>query len=109
MSGGTLTGAGTLTLQGTNNSWIASSMTGGGTTEIAAGATLNIGGGAGIAGLGDRTLLNKGAIVDKGSTTHGVSLDLNGAAVLDNQGGTLAFKTANGWADFNNNSVNRIR
>ena len=75
-------------------------MTGGGTTEIAVGAALTIGGTySTLVGLENRTLVNKGAIVDKGTVVYGSVVDLNGAAVLNNQGGTLAFKTAFGWAD----------
>jgi formylmethanofuran dehydrogenase subunit C len=105
MTGGALTGVDTLTLSGATNTWTGGTMTGGGITEIAAGATLSLGGGSTtMVGWADRTLLNKGSIVDQGSSYYGVDVDLNGAAVLDNQGGTLAFKTGNGWADFQNNS-----
>ena len=105
MSGGQLDGKGTLLLKGLGSRWTGGTMTGGGTTEIAAGAILTIGDrNNSIVGLGDRRLLNRGAIVDLGSSGYGMAVDLNGAAVLELDDGTLAFKSGYGWGDLNNTS-----
>ena len=105
MSGGQLDGKGTLLLKGLGSRWTGGTMTGGGTTEIAAGAILTIGDrNNSIVGLGDRRLLNRGAIVDLGSSGYGMAVDLNGAAVLELDDGTLAFKSGYGWGDYGNNS-----
>jgi len=104
-TGGTLTGSGTLTLAGADSTWTGGTMTGGGTTVIAGGATLSIGGGyGGRVYLGDRTLRNEGTIIDQGDRAYGVVVDLDGAVVLDNEGGTLQFTHGNGWQDIGGNS-----
>ncbi|WP_413925129.1 Ig-like domain-containing protein [Candidatus Accumulibacter phosphatis] len=62
MSGGTLGGRGTLTLEGKDNTWSGGMMTGGGTTRIAADGEMHLRGGENKAGLNDRTLINEGVL-----------------------------------------------
>ena len=96
-SGGTLDGTGVLTLSGASNTWTGGEMTGGGTTKIAEGATLTIGGtNGGRVYLGDRTIRNEGKLVDAGDSRFGFVLELEGAAILVNVG-TFDVRTNGGW------------
>ena len=83
LSGGTLTGLGTLTITGTGSQWTGGTMTGGGTTRIAAGADLTVGG-TQIKRLANRTITNEGTLIE--GQTGGAFVDLDGAAVLNNAG-----------------------
>ncbi|MBI5912135.1 MAG: filamentous hemagglutinin N-terminal domain-containing protein, partial [Betaproteobacteria bacterium] len=54
LSGGTLSGSGTVTLNGTGNTWTGGTMTGGGTTQVASGGVLTLSGST--KGFATRTL-----------------------------------------------------
>ncbi len=84
LSGGTLTGTGTLTVSNVM-SWTEGTMSGGGATVIAAGATLNISGSA-QKNLDQRTLRNLGTAVWSGS---GKIFVQNGAPLRNEAGGVF--------------------
>ncbi|MCM8622351.1 MAG: Ig-like domain-containing protein, partial [Candidatus Accumulibacter sp.] len=86
LTGGTLTGAGTLTLAGGGNRWEGGAMTGSGTTRIAAGADLLVTGRLGVLTLAGRTIHNDGTIVvDRGAAGE-VVIQPSGAALIRNLG-----------------------
>ena len=84
ITAGVLSGLGTLTITGTGSQWTGGAMTGGGTTRIAAGADLTIGGTQDNKSLGNRTITNEGTLID--SQGGGRFVDLDGIAVLNNVG-----------------------
>ena len=87
-----LSGTGTLIITGTGSQWTSGMMTGGGTTRVAAGAELTIGGSAGK-NLGSRTIVNDGSLIE--SSTSGI-LEFDGAVVLENNG-LLEIRTDTRW------------
>ncbi len=89
-SGGTIDGAGTLTISSGAMAWSGGGMSGTGSTVIAAGATLTIGGGVGLS----RTLTVNGT----GNWTAG-RIDTSGAAAINNNG-TFTTTTDNGIENF---------
>jgi predicted nucleotidyltransferase len=86
LAGGTLTGAGTLTLAGTGNRWDGGAMTGSGTTQVAPAADLLITGRLGDLTLAERTIRNEGTIVVNRGTTGEVVIQPSGAALIQNLG-----------------------
>jgi hypothetical protein len=83
LTSGSLTGAGTLTVTGTMT-WSGGTMSGTGSTAIAAGATLALSGNA-AKQLGTRVLSNAGAATWTGTGT----LQLSSGAVITNLAGAL--------------------
>ena len=92
MSGGTLTGTGTVTLTGTSSSWTGGSMSGSGATTIAGGATLNASSGGTL--TASRPFTNQGTVnVSAGTlavtnfTTNAGTIALSGGATFQKTGG----------------------
>ncbi|WP_338849852.1 Ig-like domain-containing protein [Massilia sp. W12] len=79
---GRIDGAGTLTLQGQNNTWTGGTMSGGGITEIASGATLNLTSNYSNPNLEQRTINNHGNFVHSMPSPF----YLTGNSVLNNYG-----------------------
>ena len=92
---GVLSGPGLLTITGTGSSWTAGTMSGGGTTRIAAGADLTISGNS-RKYLGERTIDNQGSLVDAAT---GDRVELDGAAVLRNSG-LFEIRGAASWGHY---------
>lgn len=92
---GILGGDGTLTILGTGSLWSAGTMSGGGTTRIAAGADFTVTGSQ-RKYLGARALDNQGTLIE---ATSGDRVEFDGAATLSN-GGTFEIRSNGTWGTF---------
>jgi fibronectin-binding autotransporter adhesin len=89
LSGGVLGGTGTLELQEAGSSWTAGRMADAGTTRIAPGATLAIGGSGTKILAGGRTLENEGSVTWAGTSVgsdQGATILNDSGALVDMQG-----------------------
>ena len=89
LSSGSFGGSGTLTLTGANNSWSGGTISGGGSLDVAANATLTLNGVTKF--LGDRTINNAGTITwTDGNISQLNNNAINNSGLFDIQG-DLAF------------------
>lgn len=83
MSGGTIGGAGTLTLTGPNSSWTGGTMSGTGSTIVAHGGALKLNTGGTVTLSGGRSFQNHGTLTWP-TTTNNIAFTISGGSTFTN-------------------------